>query len=112
VTEEVIHDLDDFLLREAGKFRVKGKAQAVGVYELICRREECKETQKRAYKIFTQGVEAFQRRAWLEAEERFYRCIEELEEDKLSCFYLGLCERYKQSPPDEIWDGAISMEEK
>jgi adenylate cyclase len=116
VTEEVIRDLDDFLLRAAGKFTLKGKAQAVGVYELICLANECTEKQKTACEVFAHGVEAFQDRSWLEAENNFYQCIEQLGEDKLSCFYLDLCANYKQKPPcditKDIWNGAISMEEK
>jgi adenylate cyclase len=112
VSDEVIHGLDGFLTREAGSFRLKGKAHVVIVHELICRTEECDEKQKQTWAIFADGLRAFKRRCWDEAEGKFQESIEKLGEDKLSRFYLNFCADYKTHPPEEPWDGVIPMDEK
>jgi adenylate cyclase len=112
VSEEVIHDLDGFLTREAGRFLLKGKAQAIVVHELLCRMEECDEKQTGACAIFARGLRDFRRRSWDEAEDKFQQSIETQRKDKLARFYLNLCEQYKKKPPDGSWQGIIPMEEK
>jgi adenylate cyclase len=112
VSEEVIHGLDGFFTREVGRFRLKGKAHAVAVHELICRMGECEEKQKKACAIFAEGLRAFRQQSWDEAEDKFRQSIETLGEDKLSCSYLKFCQQYRTKPPDEPWEGIIPMEEK
>jgi adenylate cyclase len=112
VSEEVIRDLDGFLTREAGRFLLKGKAQPIVVHELLCRMEECDEKQTKACAVFAQGLRDFGRRSWDEAEDKFRQSIETQRKDKLARFYLNLCEQYKKMPPEESWEGIISMEEK
>jgi adenylate cyclase len=112
VSEEVLHEVDGFLTREAGRFKLKGKTHAVGVHELMCNLKECEETQKKGCGIFADALGAFKRRSWDEAEYDFRRCIETLGKDELSSFYLALCATYKKNSPEEPWDGVIPMEEK
>jgi adenylate cyclase len=112
VSEEVIHDLDGFLTREAGRFLLKGKAQPIVVHELLCRLEECDEKQTRACALFAQALRDFRQRSWDEAEDKFRQSIETQKKDKLARFYLNLCEQYKKIPPEEAWEGIIPMEEK
>jgi adenylate cyclase len=112
VSEEVIHQLDGFLTREAGRFRLKGKAQPIQVHELICRVEESEEKQKKACAIFSEALRAFGRQSWDEAKEKFHQSIEYSGEDGLSSFYLKLCEQYKNHPPEGPWEGVIHLQEK
>src|SRR5919106_1634494 len=112
VSEEVIHEIDGFLTREAGRFLLKGKAQPIVVHELLCRMEEADEKQKKACAIFAEGLLAFKRRSWDQAKEKFHQCIQNSENDNLSNFYLKLCDRYENKPPKEPWKGTIPMEEK
>jgi adenylate cyclase len=112
VSEEVIHDLDGFLTREAGKFLLKGKAQPIVVHELMCRVAEADEKQKKLCAIFAEALGAFRRRSWAQAKEKFHQCIKIQGRDNLSDFYLRLCDRYENSPPKEPWDGTIPMDEK
>ena len=112
VSEEVVHKLDGFLTRKAGRFLLKGKAQPIEVHELLCRMEECDEEQTRAHAIFAEGLRGFRRRCWDEAEDKFRQSIETQRKDNLARFYLNLCEQYKKIPPEESWEGVIPMEEK
>ncbi|HEY3303377.1 MAG TPA: adenylate/guanylate cyclase domain-containing protein [Candidatus Binatia bacterium] len=112
VSEEAIHRLDGFLTREAGRFRLKGKAQPIQVHELLCRVEECQENQKKACAIFSEGLRAFREQSWDKAKEKFQQSVEYSGEDALSSFYLRLCEHYKKNPPGEPWEGIIQLQEK
>jgi len=112
VSEEVIRELDGFLTREAGRFRLKGKAQPVVVHELLCRLEESEEKQKKACAIFSEALRAFRRQSWDEAKEKFHQFIEYSGEDGLSHFYLKLCEQYKKNPPEGPWEAVVPLEEK
>jgi adenylate cyclase len=112
VSEDVMRDLDGFLTREAGRFRLKGKTQPVVIYELLCRLEEGEEKQKKACAVFSEALRAFKGRSWDEAREKFHQVIEDLGEDRLSHFYLKLCEEYEKNPPEEDWDGAVQLENK
>jgi adenylate cyclase len=55
---------------------------------------------------------AFRRQSWNEATEKFHQCIENLGKDGPSLFYVGLCEDYRENPPEEAWDGVVHMEKK
>jgi adenylate cyclase len=112
VSEEVIHELDGFLTREVGRFRLKGKAQALVVHELFCRMEESEEKQKKACAIFSEALRAFRRQSWDEAREQFHQAIQNSETDGPARFYINLCEQYKKNPPEGAWEGVIPVEEK
>jgi adenylate cyclase len=112
VSEEVMHQLNGFLPREVGKFRLKGKVNPIVIYELLSRAEESDEKQRKACAIFAEALSAFRRQSWDEAIEKFNHSIENLGEDGPSLFYIGLSEQYKMAPPEEPWEGVINMEKK
>ena len=112
VSEEVIQNLDGFLTREVGKFRLKGKAQPIVVHELLCPVEERNEKQTRARAIFAEALQAFRRQSWDEAKARFHQHMKKSGEFGLSNYYLKLCDQYEKVPPGEGWDGVIDLEEK
>lgn len=112
VSEEVLGSLQGFLTRELGRFRLKGKIKPVAVHELICRIDEADQKQHAWCLSFAEALEAFRKRLWDEAEEKFRLTREALGEDKASQFYLDLCEEYRNSPPEESWNGVVSMEQK
>jgi len=112
VSQEVINGLDGFLTREAGRFRLKGKAQPIVVHELLCRIEERDEKQTRACAIFAEALQAFRRQSWDEAKTRFHQHMKKSGEYGLSNYYLKLCDQYEKIPPGEGWDGVIELEEK
>jgi adenylate cyclase len=112
VSEEVIHELDGFRTREAGRFRMKGKARPIVVYELLCQVEECSERQNQTCEIFAQALDAFRRQSWDEAKDKFHECIKNCGEDGLSNYYLHVCEQYQMNPPREGWNGVICLEDK
>jgi adenylate cyclase len=112
VTKEVINNLDGFLTREIGEFKLAGKTKPVMIHELVCRLEEANEQQRRAYVVFTVALELFRRRSWDEAVEEFQETIDILGSDGPSDFYIKLCRQNKELIPGALWDGVIQMEKK
>jgi adenylate cyclase len=115
VSDEVIEQLDGFLTRELGRFRLKGKIESISIYELVCRIEESNEPQRIKCSTFSKVIDAFRRGSWEEAEEainEFQGSIRNLGEDGPSLFFLNLCRKYRKNPPGESWNGVVPMEEK
>jgi adenylate cyclase len=112
LSEEMVTQLNGFLTREVGKFRLAGKVQPVVIHELLGQKEEVEEKVKSACVIFAEALSAFKRQSWDEAREKFSKSLEKLGEDGPSRFYMKLCEEYKQDPPQEQWDGVVRMDKK
>ncbi len=112
VSDEVVENANGFLTRDLGRFKLKGKANPVGVYELVCRVEEADEKVREACAIFAEALEAFGNGSFDEAMEKFKRSGEILGEDRPSRIYEELCERYRENPPGDGWDGVVHMEKK
>jgi adenylate cyclase len=115
VSEEIIGQLDGFLTRELGKFRMAGKSKPIVVHELLGLMDESDEKLKSTCALFTKALSAFRRQSWDEAIEKFHQSIEksgEDGEDSPSRFYITLCENYKENPPREAWDEVVHIDRK
>jgi adenylate cyclase len=112
VSDEVMRDLDKFLTRAVGVFLLKGKSQPIIAYELICRAADCTDWQKKACEIFAEARQAFERRLWVEADEKFMQSDQLFNGDGVSQYYRQLCAQYRASPPAVSWNGTIAMAEK
>jgi adenylate cyclase len=112
VSGEAKHQANGFLTRELGAFRLKGKKKPIVIHELLDRLEEADAKQGAACAIFGEGLNAYKRRSWDEAIEKFHESMQVLGEDRPSLIYLEMCEQYKKNPPKEPWDGVVHMEKK
>jgi len=112
VSAEVIRDLRDFPVREIGTFLLKGKTQPVVAYELMSHAADCADRQKTACATFAEARQAFKRRHWDDAREKFTQSDKLLNGDGVSRFYLERCKQYRADPPPESWSGTITMDEK
>jgi adenylate cyclase len=112
VTDEVIHELDGFLTKDLGQFRLKGKANALGIHELVSRLDESDEALRQASTLFSEAMGAFREQSWNAARELFTQCADVLEEDGPSEFYIKLCDQYLEHPPEEAWDAVVTLEKK
>jgi adenylate cyclase len=112
VTQEVLDETDGLLTREVGKFLLKGKTQPLVVHELLCSLDNSDESQRLSCEKFAGGLDAFRRKSWDEAEEKFHHATDNGAVHSSARFYIKLCEQYKQNPPEEDWEGSVSLEEK
>jgi adenylate cyclase len=112
VSEEVVGKLEGFLLRDVGRFRLKGKVKPIAAYELIGRMDTAEEKEINACAKFAEALSAFRQQSWDEAKAKFDEVVEIIGQDGPSAFYIGLCERYKENQPTEPWDGVVTMGSK
>jgi adenylate cyclase len=112
ISDEVTHQLDGFLTRELGKFRVAGKVKPIVVHELLGRVEELDGNQRQACSAFVEALGYFTSQSWNEALNRFHETIKTFGEDGPSRFYIKMCESYRINPPEEPWDQVIRLDKK
>jgi adenylate cyclase len=99
-----------FRLRELDLVRVKGRQNAVRVYELLAQAGEVlPEEVEKALEPFAAGIEAYRRQAWAEAMVFFSRALEANPADGAARTMLERCRIYRQNPPPPDWDGVFEM---
>jgi adenylate cyclase len=101
---------DAFRLRELDLVRVKGRQNAVRVYELLAKGGEAlPERVERALEPFADGLAAYRRMAWEEATAFFNRALEASPADGAARTMIDRCRIFRQSPPPADWDGVFEM---
>ncbi|NOZ25464.1 MAG: adenylate/guanylate cyclase domain-containing protein [Nitrospirae bacterium] len=111
-SEETVKDVGGIQTRELGTFLLYGKAKPVKVFELVNRVDRVTERQRAICSSFAEALDAFRRRQWEYAMERFDDIIRKHGEDGPSGFYIELISRYRRNPPPEPWEGVICLEKK
>ncbi|MEO7861345.1 MAG: adenylate/guanylate cyclase domain-containing protein, partial [Nitrospirales bacterium] len=113
VTGDVVHGLEGvLLLRELGQFKLNRKEPSLVIHELISRLEESDQNRMRASGIFAKGLGAFRMQDWNIARELFSQCVDLVDGDGPSEYYLQLCEQFTKNPPPEPWDKVVTLEKK
>lgn len=102
---------DDFLFRDLGPVKVKGKTRGVKIYELLGTRAQVADPAW--VDVFHQGLNAFLLRDWNKAEELFER-VKTMRggTDGPSKAFLVWTKSFKATPPDDAWDGTLDRAEK
>lgn len=112
VSEDVIEQLEGFLIRRIGKFVLAGKTNPITVCELICPTDECNEKQINLGSVFSRALAAYQRQSWNEAVQLFREADRIYGEDGPSRFYLKLCEDNRSKSFPGNWDGTVHLDFK
>jgi adenylate cyclase len=112
VSAEVLHQVDDFRTRELGEFLLSGKSKPVVLHELICPKDESSEKHRNLCGLFTEALSAYRRQSWEKAIDKLKASLQVSEQDGPSLFYLRLCEKYRENPPGESWDGLVRLHKK
>ena len=110
--ESVIGEPDGVLLRPLGSFRLRGKAEATSVIEILGRRNDASADQKALCAQFADALAAFRAQKWSEAAALFEAVTKRFENDGPSRFYLDRCQRYAAEPPVHAEPTVIHMEQK
>ncbi len=101
-----------FVVRPLGGVQVKGKTQAVPIYELLGHAGEIDEGTLGYAERFGVAVAAFQRRQWEKALAAFEACATDRPDDLAATHYLAATRVFLASPPPEDWTGALELTEK
>jgi len=89
-----------------------GKSKPLVLHGLLSSEEDTTKAQRTACIFFGEALNAFRKRFWDEAIEKFSRAIECFGQDGPSSFYLKLCNEYKINPPGALWEGVVQMDKK
>jgi adenylate cyclase len=103
---------DTFVFRELDLVRVKGKAQAVRVFEPVCRRGEGDETLLRELTDYHRILAEFRARRWDEARAGFTLLRASAPDRYLYGLYLERIEVLAVDDPGDGWDGVYERTEK
>ncbi|MBD2313845.1 GAF domain-containing protein [Desertifilum sp. FACHB-1129] len=107
------HCADRIWVRELDKIRVKGKNEAVSVYELIGDRNELLETQTREFlDLYSLGRSAYISRDFIEAIHYFEQAKHLQPHDRAVEIHLERSQGFLTSPPPLAWDGAHTLTTK
>jgi adenylate cyclase len=108
------HAGDRYHYRHLAALQVKGKAQAVQVYELLGRKGQVDDETLDYAEAFGQAVGAFQKRDWLGAKQHFQYCQQRRASDPAIELYHHEIEQLQINPPPEgdAWNMAIAMTTK
>ena len=115
------HGGDRVVFRPLGRIVVKGRAQAVPIYEITGLKEHVTAQTLECIAIFSSGLERYYARDW-EGALALFRRSAELEPNvpgktpgvssNPSLVFIGIVEHYRQEPPPPEWDGTYVMKEK
>jgi adenylate cyclase len=108
-SEEALQGCTGMGTRLMGSFLMGGKTQPVTLYQLLPNGEEIAERKRLYQELFPEALYLFQKRNWQEAESALRECLRLVKDDGPSLFYLELCSKFREKPPDADWQGDISV---
>ncbi|NOQ76841.1 MAG: CHASE2 domain-containing protein, partial [Methylococcaceae bacterium] len=101
-----------FFYRELDKVQVKGKQEAVSIYEPLCQLESLTVKQQQCVDIWHKALNQYRNKNWEEANSLLRELLTEHPEDKLYTIYLQRIEQFQATPPAVDWDGVFVSESK
>ncbi|MDM8545396.1 adenylate/guanylate cyclase domain-containing protein [Candidatus Venteria ishoeyi] len=103
----------NYNFRSVGKIRLKGKKNAVSVYEVL---DGCKEKELRlkmkTRSNFEKGLNYYQKKKFAEASMQFHQALEAYPDDKAARLYLTRSAQYLVNGVPDDWEGIEVMETK
>ncbi len=97
-----------FPFRELDEARVKGKKQAVRIYELMA---DLQTAQEKILPLFREALERYKGGQFGPAMELFQKCLILDPKDGPSTLFLSRCQEYMKRPPED-WEGVTQFKEK
>lgn len=99
---------DNFLVRPLDKVAVKGKKDAVKIFEILCHTADATDKQRKFVADFEKALASYYARDWQAAQTAFAKFVD----DKTSQMLLERARHYAAEDPGEGWDGTYIAKEK
>ena len=113
ISESTASKLDGrFVLRELDRVTVKGKGDAVTIFELVGFGEQTERKDLDCIELFARAVSSYRDRDWDTAEDAFNRALEIWPDDKTIRLYQDRIRAFRESPPSPEWDGVAVLTTK
>lgn len=103
---------DTIVARHLDRVKVKGKADAVEIYEPICTMDELTPELKKELEQLDQAQSLYLEAQWDEASARFKKLHEAYPDVKIYGMYIERIQALKESGIGPDWDGCFVREEK
>lgn len=104
--------MDKYFVRQLDSIRVKGKKNAVNVFELIEEKENIDEYTENIVSLNKMGIHFYKMMEWEKSKEYFEEILKIKKDDIVAQMYIKRCIFFKNNPPDKDWDGVYTMETK
>jgi adenylate cyclase len=102
-----------YRVREVDRVRVKGKSEAVSIYEVLdCHTDETFPNLLEVLDSYKTGLARYRRREWDKAARSFDEALTLNPNDRLSQTYRERIEYLRAHPPGDEWDGVWVMQSK
>jgi len=112
ITEAVYEKVkDQILCRKVDNITVKGKTQAVVVYEVLQEIKRASPKLTEFKELFEKSLDLYWKQKWDEAEKGFAALLK-VYKDPTSGVFLGRVKEYRKSPPPRNWDGLFHRTSK
>ena len=108
VKDDIKDNTDGFVFRYLDDVKVKGKANAVGIYAVDKGEDDFSADYRDSY---GKGFALYKKGVWNLAKEYFEKALAEAPDDKAARLMLSRCEEFSKNAP-ENWDGAIAFATK
>lgn len=116
ITSKTVENLQcpqDFLLRQIDTVKVKGKEEAITVYEIFNGDPEpIKTTKLQLLDKYHEALYLYRQGQWHAALRLFSELQIALRQDKVIAIYLKRCYQFMKDPPDQYWAGVTQLVEK
>jgi adenylate cyclase len=99
----------DLVLRELDQARVKGKLDAVRIFELVGFRSELAQQALDLISVFETGVTQYRQQAWAEAARSFAQALVINPQDEPSRLYQNRVAELLRDPPPADWTPIITF---
>ena len=113
LSEETFRLAQDVIeARELDLITVAGKTEPIRIYEAMSRAGELRPEQIALRDLFAEGLAAYRRQDWDEAQTRFESCLRHAPEDGPSQLFLERIAVLRNEPPPADWGGIWRFAEK
>jgi len=112
VSETTRQAAPEFFYRELDIVRVKGKQQALMIFEPLADRSSINEEQLHDLYLLQHGLSCYRQRQWQSALEIFQQLAAKYPDDKLYTIYLERILHFQAKPPVDGWDGVFTHTDK
>jgi len=112
VSETTMAGQDDFVFRRLDLVKVKGKTEAVKVYEPLCTKEEATADLFAELEQHEQGLVSYLQQEWSKAEQIFKQLKQQHPGTRVYSLYLERIEELRHRDLGADWDGVYERREK
>lgn len=95
---------EQIVCREVDRVRVKGKHEAVRIFEPLGHSAQMEESAKQELKCYHQALNDYRQESWDSAEQALQQ-LQQQNPHPLYRLYLERIARFRESPPDKGWGG-------